>query len=129
MNKIPKCKSKNGISRQNLKLTKKYSGENNILNIHHNKNLKQYDSNKHFEKDVINSIIKSLKPSTITTASSKNNSLLSNKNVIIYIIFNYILIFIISIYFSRKVSKKSILIYPNNSKRSFSSFGKQESSK
>lgn len=86
MNKIPKCKSKNGISRQNLKLTKKYSGENNILNIHHNKNLKQYDSNKRFGKDVINSIIKSLKPSTITTASSKNNnSLLSNKNVIIYI--------------------------------------------
>jgi hypothetical protein len=89
MNKIPKCKSKNAISRQNLKLTKKYSGENNILNIHQSKNLKQYDSNKHFEKDVINSIIKSLKPSTITTASSKNNSLLSNKNVIIL----YIIIF------------------------------------
>ena len=127
MNKIPKCKSKNAISRQNLKLTKKYSGENNILNIHHNKSLKQYDSNKHFEKDVINSIIKSLKPSTITTASSKNNSLLSNKNIIIYI-FNNILIYIIYIYFIRKVSKKSIIVYPNNSKRAFPSFRKQESS-
>jgi len=92
MNKIPKCKNKNPISKQHLKLTKKYSGDNYIINTHHNKSLKQNDSNKLLEKDVINSIIKSLKPSTITTASSKNNSLLSNKNVIAYIIFNYILI-------------------------------------
>ena len=92
MNKIPKCKNKNPISKQHLKLTKKYSGDNHIINTHHNKSLKQNDSNKLLEKDVINSIIKSLKPSTITTASSKNNSLLSNKNVIAYIIFNYILI-------------------------------------
>jgi len=92
MNKIPKCKNKNPISKQHLKLTKKYSGDNYIINAHHNKRLKQNDSNKLLEKDVINSIIKSLKPSTITTASSKNNSLLSNKNVIAYIIFNYILI-------------------------------------
>ena len=82
MNKIPKCKNKNVISKQHLKLTKKYSGDNYIINAHYNKNLKQNDSNKYLEKEVINSIIKNLKPSTITTASSKNNSLLSNKNVI-----------------------------------------------
>lgn len=87
MNKIPKCKNKNAISKQHLKLTKKYSGEYNIVNVHHIKNLNQNDSNKYLEKEVINSIIKSLKPSTITTASSKNNSMLSNKNVIAYIIF------------------------------------------
>jgi len=85
MNKIPKCKNKNAISKQHLKLTKKYSGENYLINAHQIKNLKQNDSNKYLEKEVINSIIKSLKPSTITTASSKNNSLLSNKNVISYL--------------------------------------------
>jgi len=85
MNKIPKCKNKNAISKQHFKLTKKYSGENYLINAHQIKNLKQNDSNKYLEKEVINSIIKSLKPSTITTASSKNNSLLSNKNVISYL--------------------------------------------
>ena len=108
MNKIPKCKNKNAISKQNLKLTKKYSGENYIINAHQIKNLKQNDSNKYLEKEVINSIIKTLKPSTITTASSKNNSLLSNKNVISYFIFNFILTLIFIYILVKKCSKKLV---------------------
>lgn len=81
MNKIPKCKSKNGISRQHLKLTKKYSGENKIINLQQSKNFNHFDSNKLFRRDSKNSIIASTKPSTISTASSKNNSLISNQNV------------------------------------------------
>ncbi len=82
MNKIPKCKSKNVISRQHLKLTKKYSGDNKLISLQNSKILKHFDSSKHFGKDIKNSLISSSKPSTFTTASSKNNSLLSNKNVI-----------------------------------------------
>ena len=90
MNKIPKCKSKNTISRQNLKLIKKYTGENNIIKNHYSKNIKHFGSYKQVRKEIVNSIIKSLKPSTITTASSKKNSIFSKKNVI-YIYLNIFL--------------------------------------
>lgn len=85
MNKIPKCKSKKGISRRHLKLTKKYSGENKIIIIHQTKIVNHFDSNKQLMKDSKNSIIISTKPSTISSASSKNNSLISNQNVNIYL--------------------------------------------
>lgn len=94
MNKIPKCKSKNAISRQHLKLTKKYSGENKLINIQNSKILKHFDSSKYFTKNtknIKNSLISSSKPSVFTTASSKNNSVISNQNVIKYIL--YIILF------------------------------------
>ena len=84
MNKIPKCKSKNAISRQHLKLTKKYSGENKFINLQQPKNIFQFDSNKLLRKDSKNSIIATTKQSTISSASSKNTSLISNQNVSIF---------------------------------------------
>ena len=82
MDKIPKCKIKNSISKQNLKLTKKFSGENKILSIHQSKIVKHFDSDKLLKRDSKNSLITNTKPSTISSASSKNNSLISNQNVI-----------------------------------------------
>ena len=84
MNKIPKCKSKNTISRQHLKLTKKYSGENKFLNLQQQKNINQFYSNKLLKKESKNSIIASTKQNTISSTSSKNSSLMSNQNVSIF---------------------------------------------
>ena len=85
MNKIPKCKSKNGLSRRHLKLIKKYSGENRIINLQQSKFVNHLDSNKPIRRDSKNSIIESTKPNTISTTSTKNNSLISNQNVNLYI--------------------------------------------
>ena len=82
MNKIPKCKSKNSNSNQYLKLTKKFYEERKIMNNHQSKIINHFDSSKRVKKEIINSIIKSIMPSTITTASSKKNSIISKKNVI-----------------------------------------------
>ena len=126
MNKIPKCKSKNIISRQHLKLTKKYSGENKIINLHQSKIINQFDSNKLIRKDSKNSIIASTKQSTISSASSKNSSLASNQNVSIFNIYLIILPYFI-FFLCKKVSKKNSLInHSNNSKRTFFSFRKQK---
>ena len=84
MNKIPKCKSKNTISRQHLKLTKKYSGENKFLNLQQQKNINQFYSNKLLKKESKNSIIAITKQNTISSTSSKNSSLMSNQNVSIF---------------------------------------------
>ena len=96
MNKIPKCKNKNPISRQPLKLTKKFSGGNRINNPN-SKIFTGFDSNKSLKKDSKKSIAISTKPSTISSASSKKNSIISSKNVNIYlyfkILFNYFIIF------------------------------------
>lgn len=125
MNKIPKCKSKNSLSRQYLKLKKKYSGENKIINIKQTKIIKPFDSNKQLRKDSQNSIFINTKPSTVSTTSSKNSSLNSNQNVIyIYIIIIYIPLFIIS-FLNKKVLKKNEFINcTNNSKSPFISFRK-----
>ncbi len=110
MNKIPKCKSKNAISRQHLKLTKKYSGENKIINIKQSKIIKSFESNKQLRKDSKSFIFGNTKPSTISTSSSKNSSLLSNQNVIyIYITIINILLYIIS-FINKKVLKKNDII-------------------
>ena len=85
MNKIPKCKSKNTNPPQQLKLKKKYSGETKMINIKKTKILKHFDSSKYFRKNsknIKNSLVSNYKPSAFTTASSKNNSIISNKNVI-----------------------------------------------
>jgi hypothetical protein len=110
MNKIPKCKSKNGISKQNLKLTKKYSGENKIINIKQSKIINHFDSNKILRKDSKSSIFGNTKPSTISSTSSKNSSLISNQNVIyIYIIFIYFPLYF-KVYLNQKVPKKNDII-------------------
>ena len=85
MNKIPKCKSKNSISKQHLKLTKKYSGENKNININHSKIIKHIESDKQLKRESKNSLISNTKPSTLSSGSSKNNSLISNQNVILYL--------------------------------------------
>ena len=94
MNKIPKCKNKNPISRQPLKLSKKFSGGNRINNPN-SKIFTGFDSNKSLKKDSKNSIAISTKPSTISSASSKNNSIISSKNVNIYLYFKFLFIYFI----------------------------------
>ena len=94
MNKIPKCKNKNPISRQPLKLTKKFSGDNRI-NVPRSKIFTCFESNKSLKKDSKYSIVISTKPSTISSASSKNNSIISSKNVNIYLYFKIIFIYFI----------------------------------
>lgn len=83
MNKIPKCLTRNSIPRHYLKLTKKISKNNRLLNNNKQKRDKSLNSTKNFSKDTTAySLISTKKPSILTTTSSKKNSLISNKNVI-----------------------------------------------
>lgn len=83
MNKIPKCVTRNSFTQNYLKLTKKYTGENRIVNINYPKKLKSINSSKYFSKETTaHSLISTKKPTTISTTSSKNNSLIIHKNVI-----------------------------------------------
>ncbi len=87
MNKIPKCLTRNSITNNYLKLTKKYIGEHRLLNNNKIKREKALNSSKFFSKESINSLISTIKPSTLTTTSSRNNSLINKKKVInIYIL-------------------------------------------
>lgn len=88
-----------------MKLTKKFSGENRINNPR-SKIFTCFDSNKPLKKDSKNSIVISTKPSTISSASSKNNSIISSKNVNIYLYFK---ILFILLFFSKKYPKKITL--------------------
>lgn len=87
MNKIPKCLTRNSITNNYLKLTKKYIGEHRLLNNNKIKREKSLNSSKFFSKESINSLISTIKPNTLTTTSSRNNSLINKKKVInIYIL-------------------------------------------
>lgn len=82
MNKIPKCNTKNSFTRNYLKLTKKLSVENRIMNRKIQKKLKSLNSNKQLSKEnSAYSLISTKKTSTLTTTSSRNNSLITHKNV------------------------------------------------
>ena len=82
MNKIPKCITRNSFTRHYLKLTKKLSGENRIINDNIKKQERVLNSSKHLSKEnTTYSLISTKKPSTLTTTSSKNNSLIIHKNV------------------------------------------------
>lgn len=83
MNKIPKCLTRNSFPRHYLKLTKKISKNNRLLNNNKQKRDKSLNSTKNFSKDTTAySLISTKKPSILTTTSSKNNSLITHKNVI-----------------------------------------------
>ena len=82
MNKIPKCNTRNSFTRNYLKLTKKLSVENRIMNRKIQKKLKSLNSSKPLSKDnSAYSLISTKKTSTLTTTSSRNNSLITHKNV------------------------------------------------
>ena len=87
MNKIPKCITRNSITRNYLKLTKKLSVENRIMNHKFQKKQKSLNSSKQLSKEnSAYSLISTKKTSTLTTTSSKNNSIIVHKNVIHIII-------------------------------------------
>lgn len=87
MNKIPKCITRNSFTRNYLKLTKKLSVENRIMNHKFQKKQKSLNSSKQLSKDnSAYSLISTKKTSTLTTTSSKNNSIIVHKNVIHIII-------------------------------------------
>ena len=82
MNKIPKCNTRNTFTRNYLKLTKKLSVENRIMNRKIQKKLKSLNSSKPLSKEnSAYSLISTKKTSTLTTTSSRNNSLITHKNV------------------------------------------------
>ena len=82
MNKIPKCITRNSFTRNYLKLTKKLSVENRIMNRKIQKKLKSLNSSKPLSKEnSAYSLISTKKTSTLTTTSSRNNSLITHKNV------------------------------------------------
>jgi hypothetical protein len=82
MNKIPKCNTRNSFTRNYLKLTKKLSVENRIMNRKIQKKLKSLNSSKPLSKEnSAYSLISTKKTSTLTTTSSRNNSLITHKNV------------------------------------------------
>lgn len=82
MNKIPKCNTRNSFTRNYLKLTKKLSVENRIMNRKIQKKLKSLNSSKLLSKEnSAYSLISTKKTSTLTTTSSRNNSLITHKNV------------------------------------------------
>ena len=90
MNKIPKCNTKNSFTRNYLKLTKKLSVENRIINRKIQKKLKSLNSSKPLSKEnSAYSLISTKKTSTLTTTSSKNNSLITHKNVIYIFFYNF----------------------------------------
>jgi len=87
MNKIPKCITRNSFTRNYLKLTKKLSVENRIMNHKFQKKQKSLNSSKQLSKEnSAYSLISTKKTSTLTTTSSKNNSIIVHKNVIHIII-------------------------------------------
>jgi hypothetical protein len=87
MNKIPKCITRNSFKRNYLKLTKKLSVENRIMNHKFQKKQKSPNSSKQLSKEnSAYSLISTKKTSTLTTTSSKNNSIIVHKNVIHIII-------------------------------------------
>jgi hypothetical protein len=82
MNKIPKCNTRNSFTRNYLKLTKKLSVENRIMDRKIQKKLKSLNSSKPLSKEnSAYSLISTKKTSTLTTTSSRNNSLITHKNV------------------------------------------------
>ena len=90
MNKIPKCKRKNIILLQNLKLTKKCNIDKNSLIFPVSKEKLSINLIKKINKEKSNSFLGSTKHSTIATISSKNASFISTKNVIYIYITNLI---------------------------------------
>ena len=83
MEQIPKCITRNSFSRHHLKLTKKLPGEKRIINKIIQKKEKGFNSSKYLSKEnTACSLISTKKLSVLTTASSKNNSLIIHKNVI-----------------------------------------------
>ena len=87
MNKIPKCITRNSFTRNYLKLTKKLSVEKRIMNHKFQKKQKSLNSSKQLSKEnSAYSLISTKKTSTLTTTSSKNNSIIAHKNVIHIII-------------------------------------------
>ena len=89
MNKIPKCLTRNPNTRHYYKLTKKYTGENRLINNNNNiiNRERTLNLSKHFSKESINSMISTMKPSILTTTSSRNNSMVIHKKVINIIYF------------------------------------------
>lgn len=83
MNKIPKCLTRNSFPRHYLKLAKKISKNSRFLNNNKQMRDKSLNSTKNFSKDTTAySLISTKKPIILTTTSSKNNSLITHKNVI-----------------------------------------------
>ena len=82
MNKIPKCMTRNFISQPYLKLTKKLTKEAKITNNKYPKQVKSLNTSKHYSKETsAYSLISTKKISTLTTTSSKNNTIIIHKNV------------------------------------------------
>ena len=87
MNKIPRCITKNQITRHYLKLSKKFFEQNRTINnnTHSLKRDKSVNSSNHFSKETTtHSLISTKKPSS---TSSKSNSLILYKKVSIYLYF------------------------------------------
>ena len=88
MNKIPRCITKNQITRHYLKLTKKFFEQNRTINNdnHGLQRDKSVNMSNHFSKETkettTHSLISTKKPSS---TSSKNNSLILYKRVSIYL--------------------------------------------
>ena len=83
MDKIPKCITRKSFTRHCLKLTGKNTVDNRFININYPKKDKSLNISKQFSKETTaNSLISTKKPSTISSTSSKSNSLIIHRNVI-----------------------------------------------
>ena len=91
MDKIPKCIAKNSFTRNYLKLTKRLTGDKRIIKNNFQrkeKMINMINTSKHLSKETTaNSLISIKRKSNSTSTSSKNNSLITHKNVI-YIFYN-----------------------------------------
>ena len=88
MDKIPKCITKIPFTRNYFKLHKKLTSEKIITKNNFQRKEKMISTSKQLSKETTaNSLISIKRKNNSTSTSSKNNSLITHKNVI-YIFYN-----------------------------------------